>query len=169
MGKGNKFEIADPTKQVEDYLKEASSKYKVGATGFEFHQILKLKPVFAFDYISLEAGTKCFDNPSLKISDFIGLLYGLKKVSEHTYESLHKIRAFRFHKIDFDDKKVTISRRDFKEKLTFRLDEFRDEELPNLWQFDLQYIAKARVAGFLYKGVFYLVWYDRDHLIYPRE
>jgi hypothetical protein len=167
MGKDNlkKFEIADPQAQISSYLKEYS-KYELGEKGYSFYQVKNLKPVFAFDYISLDGEELCFNYGDYTKHDFIGLLEGLKKVSEHTYDTLHQTKAFRFHKIDFDGKGVSITRKMFKEKLTNFPDKLSDDEIPNLWQFDLQYIQKARVAGFLYKGIFYLVWYDRDHLIY---
>jgi hypothetical protein len=169
MGKGDakpKFDVGNPEQQVENYLNEFS-KYKLGEEGLTFFQIKKMKPVFAFDYVSMDNGDLCFNRPTLSTDDYIGLIQGLKKISEHTYEVLHNTKAFRFHKVDFDDKRVSISRRDFKLKLTHKEELLRDEELPNLWQFDLQYVGGARAAGFLYKGIFYLVWYDRDHQIYP--
>jgi hypothetical protein len=166
--KKGKFKIADPTTQIEAYLNE-SSRYKLGEIGYHFHHIKKMQPIFAFDYISLNQGDKCFNCTAYTVSDYIGLLEGLKKVSQFTYEKLHDTKSFRFHKVKFDEKNVALTRKEFKQILTQKEDSLEDEELPNVWQFDLQYIAKARVAGFLYKGVFYLVWYDRNHLIYPRN
>ena len=44
----------------------------------------------------------------------------------------------------------------------------KDEELPTLYQIDLNYMRESRACGFLFKGVFYLVWFDRFHQIYPK-
>jgi hypothetical protein len=53
--------------------------------------------------------------------------------------------------------------------LTFKEELLSDEELPTLYQFDLHYSQKARAGGFLFKGVFYLVWFDSNHIIYPGD
>jgi hypothetical protein len=168
MGKGDKkkFDIPDPQLQIDTVVKHIS-KYKIGEKGFSFHAIKELKPVFAFDYLSLNCTDLCFNSKSLEIKDYVGLFEGLKKISNITYEKMKVNPAFRFHQIDFDAKNVSLSRSKFKQILSPKEDLLSDGELPTLYQFDLQYVQKARVAGFLYKGVFYLVFYDRDHLIYP--
>lgn len=163
-----KYQIGDPKLQVADIV-NGSTKYKIGEPGFSFGDIKSLKPTFAFDYLSLNGKDFCFNNNSLTKADYIGLLEGLHKISDTPYEILHDTRAYRFHKIDFSDKRVTIKKSDFKKILTKKPATLKEEELPNLWQFDLQYVQQARACGFLYKGVFYLVWYDRHHKIYPRE
>jgi hypothetical protein len=53
---------------MEGYLNE-SSKYELGKVGYDFRQIMKMKPIFAFDYISLDSGDKCFNCSSLKTED----------------------------------------------------------------------------------------------------
>lgn len=163
---GNKeYKIGNPQQQL-DKLEKRFTKYNIGETGFSFHEIKTYKPIFAFDYLSLNKGDLCFNSNSLNIKDFIGLLTGLKKISEVTYEDLHNNRLYRFHKIKFEHSSVKITKNDLKKVLTFKPELLDDEELPNLYQFDLHYVQKARVAGFLFKGIFYLVWYDRNHLIY---
>lgn len=164
MGKKD-FKISNPQQQL-DLLEKQYTKYKLGESGFSFREIINYKPIFAFDYLSLKGGDLCFDSNTLVTKDFIGLLEGLKKISEVTYKDLHDTKAYRFHKIDFDDKSVTISKDDFKSALTNKKELLNDDELPILYQFDLQYVQKARVAGFLFKGIFYLIWYDRNHIIY---
>lgn len=170
MGKGNKskFVIPDPKKQL-DEIKHLKSKYKLGEKGMSFHEIRELKPVFAFDYLSLEGGELCFNAGDLAREDFIGMLHGLKTNSSITYHELRNVPNYRFHPIDFDEHKVSIKRADFKKVLTSKPDQISDEELPTLYQFDLHYNQKARAAGFLFKGVFYIVWFDKDHRIYPGD
>jgi hypothetical protein len=159
--KKKKFQIVE-TKSI-----PSQEKYKLGEVGMSFYDIKNFRPVFAFDYLSLNGNDYCFNNEGLSKEDYIGLLSGLRKISNTSYGVMHDNKAYRFHKIDFDDKSVTIKRQDFKNILTNKPELLDDEELPNLWQFDLHYVQEARVCGFLYQGVFYLVWYDRDHKIYP--
>lgn len=167
--KHNRFDdIPDPNEQVKQ-ITEKISKYKLGERGFSFHFIKHLKPTFAFDYLSFKGTEICFNSEYLELKDYIGLLEGLKKVSTITYDELSRTPIFRFHKIDFDDSRVTINRKDFKSALTFKENLLDDNDLPTLYQFDLQYVQEARVCGFLFKGVFYLVWYDRHHEIYKRK
>jgi|GEM_PF-944360 hypothetical protein len=170
MGKNeNKkgFKIADPQVQLDKIIIQ-QSKYKLGEQGYSFHAIRDLKPTFAFDYLSLSGSELCYNSDKLTAKDYLGLLEGLKKVSSISYNELKVRPNYRFHQIDFDNPSVSISRRDFKAILTFKETLLKDEELPSLYQFDIQYVQKARVCGFLYKGIFYLVWYDRNHTIYPR-
>jgi hypothetical protein len=167
-GKKKEFKIADPVIQLDKILQQ-QSKYKLGEKGYSFYDIKHLKPVFAFDYLSLESSDLCFNSGKLEIKDYIGFLEGLKKISSISYHELKVVPAYRFHQIDFDTHNVSISKKDFKRVLTFKEELLKDEELPTLYQFDLQYVQKARACGFLFKGVFYIVWYDRHHIIYPRE
>lgn len=172
MSKSNQkrkdFKIADPQLQLRA-ISEQQSKYKIGEKGYSFYDIKHLKPVFAFDYLSLNSTELCFNSNKLEVRDYIGFLEGLKKVSATSYNDLKINPVYRFHEIDFDDKKVSISRKEFKAILSYKESLLSDDELPTLYQLDLQYVQAARICGFLYKGVFYLVWYDRFHKIYPRE
>lgn len=163
--KGNKFKIADPNIQLNTLL-QSQSKYNIGEKGYNFYDIKHLKPTFAFDYLSLNSGELCFNSSQLNVKDFIGLLEGLKKISAISYDTLKKVPNYRFHSVDFDKDNISITRKDFKAILTFKEELLEDDELPTLYQFDFQYVQEARVFGFLYQGIFYLVWYDRNHIIY---
>jgi hypothetical protein len=165
--KGNKFKIADPKIQLNNLL-QSQTKYNLGEKGYDFYDIKHLKPTFAFDYLSLNTSDLCFNSPQLNIKDFIGLLDGLKKLSSITYDILKRVPYYRFHSVDFDSDNISITRKDYKAMLTFKEELLEDDELPTLYQFDFQYVQEARVFGFLYKGIFYLVWYDRNHIIYKR-
>ena len=168
MAKGNKskLKIGNPVEQL-DKITSLKDKYKVGAAGVSFYDIREIKPVFAFDYLSLGSTELCYDCPKLSTTDYVGFLTGLKTNSQFTYNELRTNPNFRFHAINFDKDNVSIKRKDFKQMLSFKPDEISDDELPTLYQFDLHYKQKARACGFLYKGVFYLVWFDKDHIIYP--
>lgn len=170
MAKGVKknFKLPNPQEQVQNLL-ETQSKYKVGESGVPFHQIKNYKPVFAFDYLSENSTDLCINNKLLKSKDLIGFLIGLKKISQHSYAELRKTQMFRFHKIDFEDERVKLKPKQFLDILAPSGRGLKEDELPTLYQIDLQYQSEARAAGFLYKGVFYIVWYDRHHKIYPRS
>lgn len=161
MGQKGKFNIPDPGSVV------TVSKYKLGDPGYNFNQIRAFVPRFAFDYLSMSGEALCFNSDSLSKEDYIGLLEGLKMVSSKTYSELKTVPTYRFHTINFDDPRVSLSRKDFKRILVPRDDLMRDEEMPQLYQLDFAYKGKARICGFLYLGVFYLVWYDKDHTLYP--
>ncbi|MFZ4863969.1 hypothetical protein ACL9RF_17490 [Sphingobacterium sp. Mn56C] len=162
-GKG-KFKIANPQEQLD---KVKIDKYKIGEKGVSFYDIREMKPVFAFDYLSLNSSDLCYDCSTLTLEDYLGLLTALKTNSQFTYNDLRVNKYYRFHPINFDEDNISIKRKDFKKALSFKPDEIPDDELPTLYQFDLHYHQKARACGFLYKGIFYLVWFDRNHIIYP--
>ncbi|SFI28525.1 hypothetical protein [Halpernia frigidisoli] len=159
-----KFQIANPQDQLDKFKID---KYKIGENGVSFYDIRDMKPVFAFDYLSIKFSNLCYNSNSLKVEDYLGFLTALKTNSQFTYNELRTKKNYRFHPIDFDSDNVSINRKDFKKVLSFKPDEIKDEELPTLYQFDLHYHQKARACGFLYKGIFYLVWFDRNHIIYP--
>ncbi len=163
-----RFEIPDPKKQLEKAI-NLLSKYKVGEQGISFNSVKNLKPIFAFDYLSLDRKELSFNVKTNSREDLLGFLEGLKKISSFTYEKMRLTKALRFHSIDLSDKKVNLTPSDFLKVLAPSYRGMTEEELPTLYQFDLQYKIEARAVGFLYKGVFYLVWYDRNHIIYPKQ
>lgn len=167
MGKNN-FNIPDPRNKLSQAITHLS-KYNIGESGVNFYDIRSLKPTFAFDYLSLNKTNLCFDCPSKTKDDLLGFIQGLKKVSGFTYDELSRTKALRFHKIDFNDKRVHLKPKTFLNILAPSGRGLTENELPTLYQFDLQYVFEARVAGFLFKGVFYVVWFDRHHVIYPKK
>ncbi len=160
-----KLKYADPKSQI-DELKKIKSKYRLGEKGLSFYEIRDLKPVFAFDYLSLNNSDLCFNSPQLLKEDYVGFLDGLKRNSPKTYHELSTNKFYRFHSINFEIDNISISKGDYKKVLTHRESELSDDELPTLYQFDLHYNQKARACGFLFCGVFYLVWFDKNHIIY---
>lgn len=79
------------------------------------------------------------------------------------------ICVLRFHSIDLWDDKVNLNPKDFLKILAPSGRGITEDELPTLYQFDLQYRIEARAVGFLFKGIFHIVWYDRNHIIYPKK
>ena len=165
--KRRRFEIPDPANKLENAI-NLLSKYKIGEQGIPFYSVKNLKPIFAFDYMSLDNTDLCFNAESNNRADLLGFLKGLKKVSSFTYEQMRLTKALRFHSIDLFDKNVSLRPTDFLKVLAPSYRGMSEDELPTLYQFDLQFKIEARAVGFLYKGVFYVVWYDRNHIIYPK-
>ena len=159
------FNIPDPKERLSQ-IAESISKYRIGEKGVSFHDIRKRKPVFAFDYLSLNNGYLCFNQKSLDQKDLLGFLEGLKKISSFTYEEMKSNRILRFHSINLNDSNVSLNPKDFLQVLAPSGRGMTEDELPTLYQFDLQYQAAARAVGFLFKGIFHIVWYDRYHKIY---
>lgn len=153
-----KYGVPDPTK----FIPSNSEKYSLGLKGSSFNKIKNLKPTFAFDYISLKKSELCFNSTLIKTKNYHSFFDKLKRISNLTYDDLSKDVSFKFHSVDFA--KINIG--DYKKCLTNNTSSITDENLPTLYQFKL--FEEARACGFLYKGVFYLVWFDRNHEIYPR-
>lgn len=166
--KKGKFDIPNPKEQLEKAI-NSLSKYKVGEQGIPFHSVKRLKPIFAFDYLSLNKSDLCCNQKTIRKEDLIGFLEGLKKISNFTYEEMKRTRALRFHSINLWDKKVSLNPIDFLKILAPSNRGMTENELPTLYQFDLQYKIEARAVGFLFKGIFHIVWYDRYHVIYPKQ
>jgi len=162
------FRVGNPSKQIEA-LSEASHKYRLKEKGLNFRDISHLTPTFAFDYLSLSSSDLCFNKKGLCVDDYVGFLFGLKKLSTIPYDTLKRNPTFRFHAIDFSDSRVSLKRKDFKDILTSKEELLNDDEMPTLYQLDIQYVREARICGFLYRGTFYIVWFDRDHIIYKRK
>lgn len=54
-----RFNIPDPKPQLSNVV-QAISKYRIGEKGVPFYDIKKQRPVFAFDYLSLNNSDLCF-------------------------------------------------------------------------------------------------------------
>jgi hypothetical protein len=164
MAKSQKKKLIIPTPII-----PTLSKYKIGEEGVSFRAISNLKPVFAFDYLTQSSTELCINHKNISKDDLLGFLNGLKKISGYTYDELSRDRILRFHKIEFNDPRVGIKPQDFLKVLAPCSRGIDEDQLPQLYQFDLQYRIEARAVGFLFKGIFHIVWYDRNHIIYKRK
>lgn len=162
--KKNPYQIPNPEEQ--NIFKKYSFGDKNEPLDFYSH-----KPIFAFDYLSLEKSNLCFNNSSLSTDDFIGLFDFLKQVSSISYQELiNGKNVYKFHEVDPDDKNVSISKNDFIKKLNNGRMGSSIEELPTIYQLKVYCLEQsARIAGFIYKRVFHLVWFDIDHRIYSKK
>lgn len=149
-------------KEWEISISEAHSKYEIGKGTDAFEDIKDLKPVFSFDYVSMRNGFFCFNGKTLGRKDYIKLIKALKDVSLYTYETMNKEQRFHFHDINWND--VTISESDFYKCI---YEEYHGEKDITPYQFKVY--GEARIIGFLYRGVFYLVMFDRGHRAYKRK
>jgi hypothetical protein len=68
--------------------------------------------------------------------------------------------ATRFHRIDFREDRVSVN--GFGIKGWSEYDE-------DAWQFSVSVNKHGRVCGFLIENVFYVVWLDPGHDVYPKK
>ena len=73
--------------------------------------------------------------------------------------------AFRFHNVNLDYKRVGLSPKIFLKELALSCPGMTENELPTLYQFDLQYRIEARAVGLLNKSVFYLEHFIKRNLL----
>lgn len=156
MGRFKEFDGLQIPDRVQD------KKFTLGEKTDDFQRVKHLNPVFAFDFISLNRGDFCFDGKLLGRDDYVKLMKSLKSISSYTYEMLDKEYRFHFHEIDRED--VTISKSDFYKCISKNC---KGEENIDAYQFKVY--EEARIIGFLYMGVFYLVMFDRGHNAYKRK
>ncbi len=92
---------------------------------------------------------------------FCILLDRLKNISYFSKKELatNNSRGLRCHKINFSDIKVS-------ERSFGILGEDVDEDA---WQFELTANEHGRVHGYFIDSIFYVVWLDPDHELYPQK
>ena len=141
-------------------ISEVHSKYTIGEKTDLFEDIKKLKPIFSFDYVSIKGSVFCFNSKLISRKDLINLIKSLKDISKYPFETLNKEHLFHFHEIDWND--VQISESDFYKCI---YGDSNAERKITPYQFKVY--DKARILGFIYRGTFYLVMFDRGHKAYP--
>lgn len=141
-------------------------KYQLGFKADSFKSIKKLKPVFAFDYLSLNKTGFCYNAPLLGAKDYEKLLKGLKRISENTFETLNNERMFHFHDINWTDAKVSLQESEFCKCIDQKSSTTSDLDIT---AYQCKVFEEARILGFIYSGVFYLVMFDRGHNNYKRK
>lgn len=144
-------------------ISNVHGKYEIGNDTDSFEDIKTLKPVFSFDYISLNESLFCFNGTSLGRKEYLSLLTGLQSVSSHTYKTLNSEYRFHFHEVKWDE--VEFSASDF-HKCIYG-EGYNGETDITPYQFKV--FGIARVIGFLYRGVFYLILFDVGHNAYKRK
>ncbi len=158
------FNIPNPQEQL-DQLRD---KYNFGKTSNNLSEIKNIRPIFAFDFLSLSKSDFCFNSRLINAKkDYLRFLESLKKISNLTFDDLSKDYAFHFHDVDFNE--TNASEGDFLKCLISGYEKAKadDSNMPTVYQFKI--FEEARVFGFFYKGVFYPVWFDRNHSVYKRK
>lgn len=153
----------DLLKEWDISITDSHGKYELGAGSDKFEDIEDLKPTFSFDYISLEHKTFGFTGKLLGYNDYKKLLKSLKKISTYTYKVLNEEYNFHFHEIKWED--VTLPKSDFYKCIYG--DKYNNEDDITPYQFKVY--DKARIIGFVYRGVFYMVMFDKGHNAYKRK
>lgn len=166
MGKNNRFRELQNI-NIEPTLSAThpfDGKYTIGSQLDNLNNIKHLKPTFAFDYVSENKDDFSLINHSkLCVDDYKKLFSGLKQISSQTYDTLSKNRKFHFHSVDWND--TTVSARDFEQ----HIDPYRRNTGDEITAYQIKLFEEARLFGFLYKGVFYVVLFDREHKIYKQK
>jgi len=152
-----------------EVVKPEIKKFKIGEPNIPFYDTKHMKPIFAFDYLSLNESDLCFNKETRTREDLLGFLGGLKNASCLSYEELDKQKPWRFHTVDLDDKEVNLNNSQLLDVLCPSGRGLTEDELPPVYQFDTQHARGARIMGFIYRGIFHIIWYDRDHIVYPEK
>jgi len=162
--KHKKFEIPNPLQTLTQI--ENSPKYSFGAVSDKLNKIKQDKPTFAFDFLSLKNSRFCFNSNLIAgVKEYQRIFQGFKTISTKTYDELSKDRSYHFHEVDFDD--TTIPHSDFLKCLVSDTSKINIDNSPTVYQFKV--FEEARVFGFIYRSVFYLVFFDRNHDGYKRK
>lgn len=144
-------------------ISDIHGKFEIGNDTDSFEEIKHLKPVFSFDYISLRKSVFCFNGTTLGRKDYQNLITGLQSVSTFTYNELNSEHCFHFHEIKWAD--VEFSASEFHKCIYGQ--QYNGEV--DITPYQLKVFGKARIIGFLYKGVFYLILFDVGHNAYKRK
>ncbi len=115
---------------------------------------------FVFSFRFLKEKPKKFTYTKQGRKYFIALIERLKELSENiTFENLHSVKdsTRRFHSINWSSPKVSEN--------TFGLEPEYDDEA---FQFSTSTTNGWRIHGFILNKVFYIVWLDSNHKLYPR-
>ena len=122
------------------------------------------KVVFAFDHIQFNSSECCFNHQDICRADFLDLMDGLKKLSKETYGNIVENRnRFHYHEVRNGDGGWWFTENKVRKALGSK-----NWEIPTILQIWMMK-GERRIVWFLYSGIFYIIWYDRDHIIYPRQ
>nr|WP_320119750.1 hypothetical protein [uncultured Marinifilum sp.] len=144
---------------------EKSEKFK----GLESDKLEDFKIRFAFDQISLDQKTICFNNPNIKDGTYLEMIEFAKYLSNVSLaEIVNDSDYLKLHTIDLHKKyflKPILQE-------VFKSDTIDD--LPDIYQLravgqdDYENFIAPRIVGYFgVSGVFHLLFFDYYHAIYP--
>ncbi len=143
-------------------ITEAHGRYKLGEKSDDFVDVKSLRPVFSFEYACLDGSEFSFNYRAISSRDYHRLISGLKDASSVTYEFMSTNGRYHFHDVKWDD--VDLSESTFYKCIQVQFNGERD-----LTVYQFKVFEEARVFGFIYRSVFYLVLFDRNHKAYGRD
>lgn len=120
-----------------------------------------LSPLLRFSFKFLDLDHELFHCKGREAIYFQRLLDRMKDLSGTPVSALTNARpnaALRFHRIDWQDDRVSVK------SFGIRGWEEYDQEA---WQFSISANEHGRIHGFLIENVFYVVWLDPEHQLYP--
>lgn len=163
MSKRKKLNI---TNSLIDGHSNEISKYVFGDLGSRLDEVKYHRPVFAFDYISVNSSDFCFNSKLMAgVKDYHKIFSNLKSISRKSYNELSKGYSFHFHEVDFSD--ISFSKSDFVKSIVADQNKTDKNFCPTVYQFKI--FEEARIFGFIHKTIFYLVFFDRNHNAYKRK
>ena len=153
-------------KSFDEVYVPINDSFTVGEKSDEFESIKHLHPRFAFDFVSWKSSVFCFNSENLGVRDYAKLIKAFKDISSQTYETMNREHRFHFHEIQWGE--VEASKADFIKCIYQNKKEYLSEE-DDITASQFKVYEEARIIGFIYQGIFYLVMFDRGHNAYKRK
>lgn len=121
-----------------------------------------INDLISFSFKYLDFNNEKFNIEKTSENYFISVVEKLKNLSTFNKKELlnNHSKALRFHQIDFKDDSVS---EDF-----FGIPK-EDEIVDIPYQFQISSNEHGRVHGFFINNIFYIVWFDRNHNLYPSK
>ncbi len=118
---------------------------------------------FSFKYLQLSNPKYCVNSQEVKyFLKFLERLFDISKCPIIQLKMGTYGKTLRFHPIDFGDPCVS------EDGFTSLPSAFVPIAEENAWQFSISSNEHGRVHGFIIGDVFFVVWLDPDHNLYPR-
>lgn len=118
------------------------------------------KITFSFEYYDTSCDNYCISNQKWNRQQIKRTLYCLSDVSSKSFNQLRREkREYHFNEVDW---KSTIKKSGFPSPTVNQMSPFHFSLIGVNGQL-------ARVYGSYYQGIFYIVWFDLEHEIWPVE
>lgn len=137
-------------------------RFQIGEKSDELEDIKHLRPAFSFEYACLDSSAFSFRFNAISAKDYQKLIDGLKGASAATYHSMSTNYRYHFHEVKWNE--VSVAESVFYKCIQ---NPYKGDRDLTVYQFKV--FAEARVIGFIYRSIFYLVMFDRNHRAYDRD